>query len=143
MRTLLIHADQVGMRRTYIRHENGAALLKATRTVHAGTARQRRSNYEYFFRLVMAMLFVFVLGVWSAVAQQPGAITIQGKVSDASGAPINKAAVRLERVGGPSAETTTNADGSFTFRALPPGDYRIVLRVNGQQAVTSPTVAWK
>ncbi len=93
--------------------------------MHAGTARQRRSNYEYFCRLVMAMLFVFVLGVWSAVAQQAAAITIQGKVSDASGAPINKAAVRLERAGGPSAETTTNADGSYIFRALPPGDYSL------------------
>jgi len=27
-------------------------------------------------------------------------------------------------------------------KALPPGDYLVVLRVNGQQAVDAPTLTW-
>jgi hypothetical protein len=44
--------------------------------------------------------------------------------------------------GGPPYQTAMSVDVPLSS-ALRPGDYRIVLRVNGQQAVASPMVAWK
>jgi hypothetical protein len=43
--------------------------------------------------------------------------------------------------GGPPFQVAMQVNIPFAG-ALPPGDYRIILRVNGQQAVTSPTVHW-
>jgi hypothetical protein len=43
--------------------------------------------------------------------------------------------------GGPPYQTAMHLDVPVAS-ALPPGDYRIILRVNGQQAVTSPIVSW-
>jgi tetratricopeptide (TPR) repeat protein len=107
--------------------------MKAKRNPEAGGVKPLRPNGECC-RSVLGVLFVFVLWVSSAISQQAAEITIYGKVSNAHGAPIANAAVRLEHAGGPPAEATTGADGSFTFRGLPPGDYTLSAESGGRHS---------
>ena len=72
-----------------------------------------------------AILFLLIVSISSGVSQQPAAITIQGKVSNAGGIPIVGARVRLEHAGSPPAGTTSGADGTFTFNGILPGDYTV------------------
>jgi tetratricopeptide (TPR) repeat protein len=81
---------------------------------------------------IAATVFVIVLLLSNAWAQQSASPAIQGKVSDERGAPIAEATVRLEHVGGPLTETKTGADGSFTFRDVPAGDYTAVAEAAGK-----------
>ncbi|HEY3626707.1 MAG TPA: tetratricopeptide repeat protein [Terracidiphilus sp.] len=66
--------------------------------------------------------------------QQPAAIAIEGKVSNASGAPIANAPVRLEHAGSPPANSATTADGRFMFRDLAPGDYTVIAENAGRRS---------
>lgn len=70
----------------------------------------------------------------NAGSQPSASTTIQGTVSNPGGAPIANATVRLEHSGAPPAETKTNADGSFIFRAVPADDYTLIAESAGQRS---------
>ena len=64
-------------------------------------------------------------------SQQAGA-QIEGIVRDAVGKPIAGASVRLlEESGSSSAESQTNAEGIFFFRAVRAGTYSVKLEKSG------------
>jgi hypothetical protein len=97
----------------------------------------RRPVFKYFrsgdlmsFRHVrMALLNLFFLFSIFAMGRNLSAQTpsggLSGVVTDPSGASIAKAAVRLTDSGGASLDATTNRDGFFEFKGLPPGRYAV------------------
>lgn len=64
-----------------------------------------------------------------AFAQDTG--SIQGKVTDSSGAPILGAVVKVAGAAGSSSVTATDADGAFQISSLPPGNYTVRISANG------------
>jgi hypothetical protein len=83
---------------------------------------------------ILALLF----GVQSAPAQ--GADSIQGKVTDPSGAPIFGAVVTVEGAGG-SSTTVTDMDGAFRISLLPPGNFNVKISASGMSDWTAESVA--
>ncbi|HET8922267.1 MAG TPA: carboxypeptidase regulatory-like domain-containing protein [Candidatus Acidoferrum sp.] len=80
-------------------------------------------SVQGFLRRSLCFLF-FVLSIGTLRAQAPtGAVS--GVVTDPSGAVIAKAAVRLTNSSGASLDATTNKDGVYEFKGLPPGVYTI------------------
>lgn len=68
------------------------------------------------------MVLLVVVPVAAAAAQTPAGAVLTGTVVDArTGAPLEKILVSID--GGPSTETA--ADGTFSFRGLPPGRVRL------------------
>jgi len=75
----------------------------------------------------------------SLSAQAPaGAIT--GTVTDPSGSIIAKAAVRLTNAKGESLDTTTNREGVYEFKNLPPGTYTLKAVAKGFALFTQENV---
>lgn len=75
---------------------------------------------------------VILLAAWVVTgrAQTQGGIT--GTVADASGAPIPGANVTATNTATRGTrETTTNADGLYTFPSLPPGTYELKIELQG------------
>src|SRR5262249_55064560 len=89
---------------------------------------------------IVAAFVMIVLCAATSVSQSPATVTIQGRVLDPAGAPLNAARVFLEHAGARMAETSTNA-GSFTFGGLQPGDYTLTAEVAGQHGVPVPVHA--
>lgn len=76
--------------------------------------------------LLMAGFFVLV----PLLAQQNGSVT--GTVTDASGAVVPNAAVTLTNESSKdSRKGLTNAEGFFTFAAVPPGSYAVSVEMRG------------
>src|SRR5580658_5177182 len=75
----------------------------------------------------------------SAVSAQPTAGTIQGSLSDSSGAVIPAASITLSG-GGVNRSAQTQADGSYTFSGVTPGPYTVAITIPGfvpfSQAIT-------
>jgi hypothetical protein len=72
---------------------------------------------------VLRILFLAISFLSIAAAQNAA---VQGIVTDASGAAIPLATVRIENLGtGISTTTTANPEGRYSFPSLPPGTYRI------------------
>jgi hypothetical protein len=68
--------------------------------------------------------------VLSCFAQQTGEIT--GRVVDASGSVTPGATIEIQQVGTNSKwELRSNSDGYYTQALLPPGDYRVTVRLGG------------
>ncbi len=81
-------------------------------------------------RIIRGLAIVLFAALTCANASaQATADTIAGTVRAASGAPIAGAGVVLS--GPKNANTTTNASGSFTFSALPPGMYAVAVNKGG------------
>lgn len=78
------------------------------------------------------LLCLAVLARSSPLLAQPATGSVGGVVTDASGAAVPGAAVTVAR---PDAaitrETITGADGGFVIAALPPGRYRVEVRLAG------------
>jgi hypothetical protein len=93
-------------------------------------------------RHVGAVLWLTILalafGVQSALAQ--GAGSIQGKVTDPSGAPIFGAVVAVEGGGG-SSTTVTDMEGAFRISLLPPGKFNVKISASGMSDWTTESVA--
>ena len=68
--------------------------------------------------------FLLLFAVASLFAQAPTG-TLNGVVTDPSGAVIAKASVRLVNSTGQFLDTTTNKDGFYEFKGLAPGTYTI------------------
>src|SRR3984957_15182998 len=93
-------------------------------------------------RYVRAVLWLTILalrfGVQSAPAQ--GAGSIQGKVTDPSGAPIFGAVITVEGGSG-SSMTVTDMEGAFRISLLPPGNFNVKISASGMSDWTAERVA--
>ena len=83
---------------------------------------------------ILALLFV----IQNAPAQEAG--SIQGKVTDTSGAPIFGAVVAVEE-GGDSRVTVTDIEGAFRISILAPGNYNVKISASGMSEWTAESVA--
>jgi|HubBroStandDraft_6_1064221.scaffolds.fasta_scaffold351945_1 hypothetical protein len=71
--------------------------------------------------------------------QSQGTAQVQGVVQDVQGNNIADATVVLTAPGRLGERTTTsNSDGSFTFSAVPAGEFRLIITVPGLDPYTSP-----
>jgi iron complex outermembrane receptor protein len=78
---------------------------------------------------VRAYGIVVALAVFAAHAAAQGGVTFSGRlVNSLSGAPIAGANVTLDEL---RRQTTSNADGTFTFDNVPPGTYHVSVRADG------------
>ena len=87
-----------------------------------------------FWLTILALTF----GVQSAPAQATG--SIQGQVTDPSGAPIFGAVVTVEGSGG-SNTTVTDIEGAFRISLLPPGNFNVKISASGMSDWTAENVA--
>src|SRR6266852_5176128 len=76
-----------------------------------------------FLRKVLLLLIVVSICV-PVFAQAPTA-TLSGKVTDQTGAVIPQAMVAVTGADGKQTTATTNQEGAFEIRALPPGSYNV------------------
>lgn len=83
----------------------------------------------------MQRCFRFLLGVFCLAGSLPAQSiygTITGIVSDPSNAVISNASIKLRDMqSGSSRETSTNAEGYYTFASVPPGGYEITVITAG------------
>jgi hypothetical protein len=87
------------------------------------------------FRQLALVCLVVVLTAATVAAQQDAA-TITGEVTDPSGAVFPGATVTVTNVGtGIALTTVTNASGLYTLPGLRPGDYTMVVELQGLQQV--------
>ena len=98
-----------------------------------------------FFREVQvrawttACLLILLLAT-ASFAQVPAG-SIRGQVTDPSGAVVANAAILLTTPSGDSMDTTSNKDGFYEFKNLPPGNYRIKAVAQGFALFTKDDVA--
>src|SRR5580704_14644599 len=85
----------------------------------------RRSN-RFFVGIVFAALMAVDLPAQSIYG------TLTGIVSDATGAVLPKATLKLrDENSGSLRDSVTNAEGYFTFVSLPPGSYQLIVESAG------------
>lgn len=97
-----------------------------------------RSNYR---SLMMAAGAAVSLSAAVPVWAQVGSASLSGLVQDSSGALIPDAAVTLHNLAtGADRKVTSNGSGSFTFSALPSGNYSVTLARDGFQSYTRTPV---
>jgi hypothetical protein len=78
--------------------------------------------------LPAVLVFVCLMGQW-AMAQGPS--SIQGSVSDSSGAPVYGAVVTIQGPDGDRHSTVTDVSGAFRITSLSPGNYSIKISAAG------------
>src|SRR5689334_11110741 len=81
----------------------------------------------------LAMVLVTLVSPFQpAVLAQTTTATLTGTVFDASGAVVADAAVSLKnQASGDLRTTTSNGEGYFTFAAVPPGTYSVIVEKDG------------
>ena len=85
-------------------------------------------------------LFAAFSAISPALAAASGT-TITGRVLDVSGGlPVSGASVKLERGNTVLANTTTVADGSFSFPGVAPGVYNVLITAIGYQISLSDDI---
>jgi hypothetical protein len=83
-------------------------------------------------RLILGILFTLVVAVRPGSAQQITTATIQGTVTDATGASLPAVTIEARNVDTNLARTlVTEADGRYVFLQLPPGTYKITFSLPG------------
>jgi hypothetical protein len=94
------------------------------------------------YRLCAALICVFSLVIAPALAQTSAdTATVTGRILETSaGLPVGGATVALQLGGKTSASTTTAGDGSFSFSAVAPGDYSLLITATGYQTTLYPTL---
>jgi Carboxypeptidase regulatory-like domain len=88
----------------------------------------------------LLMLLAAGLAVAQGAAPSAGTGILRGTVSDPSGALLAEASVLLTTPSGGSMDTTTNKDGVYEFRDLPPGKYEVKAVVTGFALFDKPDV---
>jgi len=83
--------------------------------------------------------FLIFLFYAAAFAQSPTA-TLNGKVTDQTGAVIPGATVTVSAPGGKPTNTTTDAAGEFSISSLPPGSYNVAASAKGFAPLNQPGV---
>jgi len=82
--------------------------------------------------LLAAVLATLVLPIQPLAHAQTTSATLTGTVFDASGAVVADAAVTLKNeASGDLRSTVSNGEGYFTFAAVPPGTYSIIVEKDG------------
>src|SRR3989442_1087633 len=103
-----------------LRYTGGSRWRRVNSIVlHAGLGLTRNR----FLRKVLLLLIVVSVSV-PVYAQGPTA-TLSGKVTDQTGAVIPQATVVVAGADGKQTTATTNQEGAFEIRALPPGSYNV------------------
>jgi hypothetical protein len=89
----------------------------------------------------VALCFVLFLTIGSALAQVGGTGSIQGTVTDPSGAVVAGAAVTATNAATGQETTRTSTDaGFFAITLLTPGEYSLTVKAAGFQTLTEPHV---
>jgi hypothetical protein len=84
------------------------------------------------------------LQVAAAPAPQQGSATLSGVVSDITGGLVPNASIKLQdKAHATLHETTTDASGSFSFTALAPGTYTVLISAKGLETFLSQPVTLK
>src|SRR5258706_5166962 len=97
---------------------------------------QREGNITIVSAPRALMFVLVVMAVASLTAQTSTTGDIAGVVTDPTAAVVPGVSVTLTNVDtGSSASTTTNAEGSFNFSLLQPGNYSVSTNVTGFQGV--------
>jgi carboxypeptidase family protein len=84
-------------------------------------------------------VLAILLTLQVAPAQEAG--SIQGKVTDSSGAPILGAVVKIEAADGNSRTTVTDMEGAFQISSLSPGNYSVTISASGLSDWTASDVS--
>ena len=90
-------------------------------------------------RIVAAGVFVILAWAGATPASAQPQRTIAGIVTDPFGARVPDATVTLTGDGQPR-DTRSGSDGAFSFAAVAPGLYQVVVTLNGFQPFTSEPV---
>jgi vitamin B12 transporter len=94
---------------------------------------QSRLGKAYF---PIAAVFMLLVGAFGLCAQQ----TVQGTVTDQLGAVVKGAKVTLQRGDTIAGDTTTDAEGTFTFSSVTEGRYHVQVDAAGFATYSGPTV---
>jgi len=103
--------------------------------------RRLRTTSTLFLCLLLMPFFaerLFAQEPTGTAANPTGGLT--GIVTDPSGAGIPKASVRLTNASGASYDATTNTEGIYQFKALPPGVYTLKAVAQGFNLFTQENV---
>jgi hypothetical protein len=99
------------------------------------TPMQTKRFLQFLSALLQTVAAIIAIGVAGAGAQElGGAGTVQGTVKDPIGGVMQAVEVKISnRVTGFSRTTTTDADGKYVFRNLPPNPYHLSVAAQGFQ----------
>ena len=109
-----------------------------SRAVTFGTNRgdQQKWSTVHSYTLTVLVFVVLVMTVSSLWAQTSTTGAIAGVVTDPTAAVVSGVSVTLKNVDtGSSASTTSNAQGSYNFSLLQPGNYSVSANAAGFQEV--------
>src|SRR5580693_10151016 len=109
-----------------------------SRAVTFGTNRSDHKKWStvHSYTLTILVLVLLVMTVSSLWAQTSTTGAIAGVVTDPTAAVLAGVSVMLKNVDtGSSASTTTNAQGSYNFPLLQPGNYSVSANAAGFQGV--------
>src|ERR1700686_2970795 len=96
--------------------------------------RQQRSNA--FVHTHLMLLLVVLMAAVSVGAQTSTTGAIAGVITDPTAAVVSGVSITLKNVDtGSSASTTTNAQGSYNFPLLQPGNYSVSANAAGFQGI--------
>src|SRR5882724_1130864 len=85
--------------------------------------------------LLAAVLATLVLSIQPSALAQTTSATLTGTVFDASGAVVGNATVTLKNeASGDLLATVSNGEGYFSFAAVPPGTYSVIVEKDGFRA---------
>ena len=91
--------------------------------------RGREINFRRYLAKATAISALSLLLSILSFGQTPA--SIKGSIADKNGGKISGADVRLRSRTGAQTNTTTDTNGTFEFRSLPPGQYLIEVRAQG------------
>src|SRR4051812_27696834 len=103
----------------------------------AKSQRVTRRREDLFMNRYLCILLVTCTSVFSASAQQiGGAGTIQGTVTDTTGAVVAGAKIELHNpITGFARTAETDTAGNFTLQNLPPNGYHLTVTQSGFQTL--------
>lgn len=101
---------------------------------------QRANRKVQFIRLALAVVLCLV--GWLNCSAQSNLATIQGHVTDTTGAPVGNAAVTITNIATNGSRTSiTNDQGDYTIPYLVPGTYKVAVAVPGFKILVVNNVA--
>src|ERR1022692_4908378 len=90
---------------------------------------------------ILVCLLALFVSISPAIAQSATTGGLTGTITDPSGGVIGGATVTATSLGtGQSRTATTDANGSYRFSLLPPGNYSVKISAAGFQSVQVPSM---
>src|ERR1700675_1795989 len=86
---------------------------------------------EFCSRMFRLLALLIVLGVAGSLSAQNATGTLQGTVTDPSGATVTDATVIAVTPDGQARTVTTNRTGSYPINGLAPGAYTVTVNASG------------